>query len=267
MYCLGLGGAVKTPVGHGAGLSGPRRASHPLGSLWGGRLMAALLLQPKNCPLRAMPLLAASRRGGLFSPLSSQNPSARMAPCSHPRPQGVPAPRPQGVPAPRPQGVPAPHPQGVLAPCPQGVLVVHSMLWWARCFVCPDAQSILGAPCAALVAQGTPSICAWGAAGALNKRLFSSIPVLTPFSLSPLARPRASVCVSVSDPQQADALPPSEGAPLVRRGHAAQMGLLFPAAESCQAWLPSQKAALLQNISSYCLSRCELCWSREGERG
>lgn len=49
-------------------------------------------------------------------------------------------------------------------------------------------------------------------------------------------------------------LPPFEGAPLVQRGCAAQMRLLFPAAESCQPWLPAQKAALLQNISSYCLS-------------
>lgn len=198
--------------------------------------------------------------GGAFSTLSSQNPSARMAPCSQTDPKrGSLAPRPQRGPwFSIPKG-------GPRLPIPKGVLLVHITLWWALCFGFPDAPSILGTPCAALVAQGMRSSCARGAAGALNKRLFFfSISILTPFSLAPLARPRASVCVPVSDPQQAAALPPSEGAPLVRRGCAAQTGLLFPAAESCQAWLPSQKAALLQNISSYCLRRCELCWSREG---
>lgn len=64
-------------------------------------------------------------------------------------------------------------------------------------------------------------------------------------SHSPLTKPGASVCISVSDPQQADALPPFEGAPLVQRGSVTQTRLLFPAAESCQAWLSSQKAALV----------------------
>lgn len=77
-----------------------------------------------------------------------------------------------------------------------------------------------------------------------NKALASSLgPVvfLIPLSL----KPRASVCISFSDPQQADALPPFEGAPLVQRGSVAQTHLLFPAAESCQAWLSSQKAVLV----------------------
>ena len=62
---------------------------------------------------------------------------------------------------------------------------------------------------------------------------------------SPLTQPRVSGCVSSRDPRWADASPPSEGAPRVQRGSAAQTRLLFRAAQSCQAWLSSQKAALV----------------------
>lgn len=213
-------------------------------------------------------------RGGFFHPIQPKSlctdgpmkpyRSQKGIPGSPP-PKGSPDLHPQrGSPVPCPQrGSPAPCPQrGPWLPVPKGVLLVPITLWWAHCFGFPDAQSIPGAPCAALVAQGMPSSCARGAAGALNKRLFA---FPSPSSrLAPSLPSHGPVCVPVSDPQQAAALPPSEGAPLVRRGCAAQTGLLFPAAESCQAWLPSQKAALLQNISSYCLRRCELCWSREG---
>lgn len=80
-------------------------------------------------------------------------------------------------------------------------------------------------------------------AASTNKALASSHSC--GLSHSPLTKPRASVCISVPHPQQADALPPFEGAPLVQRGSVAQTRPLFPAAESCQPWLSSQKAALV----------------------
>lgn len=73
------------------------------------------------------------------------------------------------------------------------------------------------------------------------------------FPASPLPEPMASVCLSAGDAGQAAASsPPSEGAPLLQRALVAQTPPLFPAAESCQPWLPSQKAAQVGNISSYC---------------
>lgn len=59
--------------------------------------------------------------------------------------------------------------------------------------------------------------CCWGRSS-LPRTRHSLLSRSRALSRSPLAKPGASVCVCVSDPRQAHAVPPFEGAPLVQRG-------------------------------------------------
>lgn len=131
-----------------------------------------------------------------------------------------------------------------------------SSFQWPRCSGHPPFPPIGAAQRAAVLALGALGVCVcvWGMLCVCPCLaccwLRSSLPSRRRLLLAPVVflallwlSPGHLSAFLFSAPRPADALPPFEGAPLVRRGSVAQTRLLFPAAESCQPWLPSQKAA------------------------